>query len=81
MLDEVNYLSNRTSELEENSMNLPVIQENLNKLTKKNNLLLNLLGEKEEELEAAMEDMKEMKHLYRKEIEGLLNQVINNRSD
>ena len=38
-------------------------------------MLLALLGEKEEEVEAAMEDMREVKEMYKAQINELLNRL------
>ena len=42
---------------------------------KKADLLLTLLGEKEEELEAAIADQREIKNMYKDQIEALLMQI------
>ena len=77
LLAEVSYLSNRNSELE-----LQVkfsssgdLQASIGNLKKHNALLLSLLGEKEEELEAMTGDMKEVKYLYRSEIDNLITKL------
>ena len=48
-----------------------------NKLNEQNETLLILLGEKEEELENIFNDMKEIKNLYREEINRLIEKSIN----
>lgn len=47
------------------------------KLKEQNETLLILLGEKEEELENIFNDMKEIKNLYREEMNRLIEKSIN----
>ena len=75
LLDEVSYLSSRNAQLEEESSSVPQLTEDVNTYRKKLELLLTLLGEKEEELDAAYEDLKEVKCMYRNHMEDLLNQI------
>ena len=75
LLDEVSYLSSRNAQLEEESASVPQLTEDANTHRKKLELLLTLLGEKEEELDAAYEDLKEVKSMYRNHMEDLLNQI------
>lgn len=72
LLEEVSYLSMRNSQLEEQCASVPTLKFELQAVTKRLELLLVLLGEKEEELEAMMSDMKEMKNMYRNHIEELM---------
>lgn len=75
MLQEVNFLSSRNSMLEEKIASLPSLNEQLGSMKVKNELLLTMLGEKEEELEGVLADMKEIKNLYRSELDNLLQKV------
>lgn len=72
LLEEVSYLSMRNSQLEEQSSSVPSLRADLEATAKRVELLLVLLGEKEEELEAMMGDMKEVKHMYRSHMEELI---------
>jgi DNA-binding Lrp family transcriptional regulator len=75
LLNEVNFLSSRNACLEEEVSSLPEVKELLASTKLQNDLLLTLLGEKEEELEGVMADMKEVKLLYRHELDVLLEKV------
>jgi hypothetical protein len=72
LLEEVSYLSSKSMEYEEKMKAYPSLANDFNKLKDQNNTLLLLLGEKEEELEGLVEDMKDVKYLYRNEIESLM---------
>lgn len=72
LLEEVSYLSARNSELQDQLKGLPTLQDALANARKRVDLLLVMLGEKEEELEAAVCDMKEVKYLYRTQLDELL---------
>ena len=50
----------------------PSLVEEVAALRKQNDVLLSLLGEKEEELEAAMADMREVKGMYKAQMDELL---------
>jgi hypothetical protein len=71
----VTFLSSRNAQLEEEAASLPALREEALSYRKRNELLLVLLGEKEEELEALEGDIKEVKDLYRSQIEDLLDRV------
>jgi chromosome segregation ATPase len=75
LLKEVTFLSSRNAQLEEEAASLPALREEALSYRKRNELLLVLLGEKEEELEALEGDIKEVKDLYRSQIEDLLDRV------
>lgn len=75
LLKEVTYLSSRNAQLEEESASVPHFREEIVVSRKRNELLLALLGEKEEELEAMEGDMKEVKNLYRQQMNELLDLV------
>ena len=62
----------RNSQLEEQSSAVPSLRADLDATAKRVELLLVLLGEKEEELEAVLGDMKEVKHMYRSHMEELI---------
>ena len=72
LLKEVTYLSSRNAKLEEDAEGLPRLQSELEKSKKQQNLLLLMLGEKDEEIEAAHSDMQEVKVLYRAQLDALL---------
>jgi hypothetical protein len=48
----------------------------ITKLKEQNETLLILLGEKEEELEGIVQDMKEIKDLYREELNRLVEKTV-----
>lgn len=75
LLDEVSYLSARNSQLEEQSSSVPKLSGDILLYRQQNELLLSLLGEKEEEVEATLADMKEVKSMYRLQMEELLNRI------
>jgi chromosome segregation ATPase len=75
LLEEVNYLSNRNAELEDRSASLPGVQAEREAQDRRVELLLVLLGEKEEELECTVADMKEVKHMYRTQLDELIERV------
>jgi hypothetical protein len=75
LLEEVNYLSNRNAELEDHSASLPQVQLEREAQARRVEMLLVLLGEKEEELEGTVADMKEVKHMYRSHMEELIERV------
>lgn len=72
LLEEVSYLSMRNSQLEEQCASVPKLQAENEAFTKRLELVLVLLGEKDEELEAMMSDMQEVKHMYRAHLEELI---------
>jgi uncharacterized phage infection (PIP) family protein YhgE len=75
LLEEVSYLSARNSQLEEQSSSVPKLSDEVLQYRQQNELLLSLLGEKEEEVEATLADMKEVKDMYRSQMEELLNRI------
>lgn len=82
LLEEVSFLSMRNSELEEQMSTMPKLIEDVNSSHKRIDLLLILLGEKEEELDAAMSDMREIKSMYRSHMEDLMGKIdVNNGKD
>lgn len=76
LLEEVSYLSMRNSQLEEQASSVPHLQSELDAYKKRLELVLVLLGEKDEELEAMMSDMQEVKHMYRAHLEELIETSI-----
>jgi hypothetical protein len=72
-LDEVSYLSSKLSECEELLESLPNVKKESKLMKDQNNALLLMLGEKEEVLESTLQDMKDMKELYKCEIKNLLH--------
>ena len=75
LLEEVSFLSARNSEIEEKMGNIPEMEKNIQELRMNNDALLILLGEKDEQVDTAFEDLKEVKGLYKSQIEQLLDQV------
>ena len=75
LLKEVTFLSSRNAQLEEEAGSVPLLREEAHMSRKRNELLLSLLGEKEEELEALEGDMREVKGLYRAQMDELLQRV------
>jgi len=75
LLEEVSFLSSRNSQLEEAMLEHDVIQTQLSTSRKQVEVLLVLLGEKEEELEALLHDMNDVKLMYKSHIEDLLQQI------
>ena len=75
LLQEVSYLSARNAELEESLGSDSNSAEAIARLEKENTVLLNLLGEKEEELENVLDDLKDVKNLYKLQLEALYDQV------
>lgn len=72
LLEEVSYLSMRNAQLEEQCASVPSLRAEVERSTKRTEMLLVMLGEKEEELEAVIADMKEVKHMYRAHLDELL---------
>lgn len=52
-----------------------VIQDEIKRLSSENDVLLTLLGEKEEELESAFADMKEIRSMYKDQIDDLIRRI------
>lgn len=75
LLEEVNFLSLRNAQLEEQCVKLPQIVEELTASKKRIDVLLVMLGEKEEELEAAMSDVRDVKDMYKHHIEDLMGRL------
>lgn len=75
LLEEVSYLSSRNAQLEEQTVAMPGMSGELDSYKERLDVLLLLLGTKEEELEAAYADMKEVKTMYRTQLDDLLNQM------
>ena len=69
----MSFLSARNAQLEEDTADLPTLKEELQSSKKQIDVLLVLLGEKEEELEATLMDMKEVKNMYTAHMEELLD--------
>jgi hypothetical protein len=74
-LEEVSFLSSRNTQLEEDVIEVPKLKENCLKLQQQLEISLLLLGEKEEELEAMVMDMKEIKHMYTAHIAELIEKI------
>ncbi len=82
-MDEVAYLGDKIASLEEALRAAGLGPDSSNgemgmsiaELRQQNELLLTLLGEKEEELEAAISDIKDIKGLYQDQLVALLERV------
>jgi len=75
LLNEVTFLSSRNGFLEEEAASVPFLREEVGSSRKKCELLLVMLGEKEEEVEAALADMREVKGLYKQQIVELMERI------
>ena len=76
LLKEVTFLSSRNAQLEEEAEGVSGLKAALDKSKTQQNLLLLMLGEKDEEIEAAHSDMKEVKLLYRAQLDALLTEKL-----
>ena len=76
LLEEVNYLSAKNGKLEEDASSVPLLQEEARVNRGRIDVLLVLLGEKEEELEAMIGDIKDVKELYKDQIQELLGRIV-----
>ena len=76
LLEEVSYLSMRNSQLEESCASVPQLQADVSAKKVRIDILLTMLGEKEEELEAIMSDLQEVKFMYKSHYEELLEKII-----
>ena len=76
LLQEVGILNSKNAELEDRLEGLRTLKEDLVLKTTQNNVLLTLLGEKEEELELLHSDLEEVKVMYKKEIAELMSKVV-----
>jgi TATA element modulatory factor len=72
LLSEVTTLSSRNAQLEDDAATVPEMRSEMNKVRSEAEVLLVLLGEKEEELEAIQADMREVKTLYRNQLDTFL---------
>ena len=76
LLDEISYLSRKNAELEELIQSIASMKEELKSTSKKSDILLVMLGEKEEELDGLRQDMREVKNLYKDQIGQLMEQLL-----
>jgi TATA element modulatory factor len=76
LLEEVNFLSMRNAQMEEQLSGLPNLKQEALASRKRVDVLLEIVGEKEEEIEAVMADLQEVKNLYRAQIEELMDKVL-----
>ena len=81
LLDEVNYLSAKNAKLEEDVASVPMLKEESRESRGRIEVLLVLLGEKEEEVEAILGDLKEVRCMYKDQIEELLDKVVTGNLD
>lgn len=75
----MNYLSAKNAKLEEDSASVPALLEESRTCRSRIEVLLVLLGEKEEEVEAMMGDIQDIKGMYKDQMQELLEQVIQER--
>lgn len=69
-------MSAKNGKLEEDASSVPLLQEEARVSRSRIDVLLVLLGEKEEELEAMIGDIKDVKELYKDQIQDLLGRII-----
>ena len=81
LLKEVTFLSSRNAQLEEEADGVSGLKAELEKSKKQQSLLLLMVGEKDEEIEAAHSDMKEVKLLYRAQLDALLAEKLPQREE
>jgi chromosome segregation ATPase len=75
LLQEVSFMSARNSELEERLAALASSELALQRLETENGVLLALLGEKDEEVQALEADMRDVKGLYRDQLNRLYSRI------
>eukprot|EP01084_Bolivina_argentea_P109600 195913_1 len=73
LTDEVAELGRRNAKLEEQARDLPCVLKARNELAQKNELLLEMVGERDEEMEALQSDLRDAKTAFRNQIEALLS--------
>jgi len=72
LTSEVQELGRRNTSLEAAGKEAPTLREQCTALTKKNNVLLELLGEKTEALEELQADLDDVKKVYRTQLEQVM---------
>ncbi|CAB1105572.1 unnamed protein product [Ectocarpus sp. CCAP 1310/34] len=75
LTEEVTSLGRRNTELEALAKAVPLLRDQALELQDKNGVLLDLLGEKTEDLEAVQADMREMQNMYRAQYDELLTRA------
>lgn len=79
LLEELSYVSARNAELEpkyqQSQTQYAAVSRQYKVLQSQNDLVLSMLGEKSEELDAALQDLKDVKELYRSQLDAALNQL------
>ena len=75
-MEEVHYLSARNTQLEEDTTAVPRLRQEVIANRKQIEVLLLLVGEKEEEIEAVIGDLKEVKALYQDQIRELTDRLV-----
>ena len=85
MLEELTFTSNRNTELEEfyaqYHAQYTQINQSLAQYKAQNDLLLGMLGEKSEELEALQQDIIDVKELYRSQLNDALYMITKENKD
>lgn len=76
LLEEVSFLSARNAQLEDATVQVPVLQQAHARLQQQVDVLLVLLGEKEEENEALADDLRDTRNLYREQLDTLLARIL-----
>ncbi len=72
----MSFLSSKLADYEENNLQVAPLSAELARLRTQNETLLLLLGEKEEELESMIQDMKDVKVMYRQELDRLIEKSL-----
>ena len=72
LVEELTYVSSRNCELEEFYTKHGTLMTELRESQKQREVLLTMLGEKSEEVEACMQDLQDVKELYRNQMDDLL---------
>lgn len=75
LLEEVSYLSGVNAQLEDRLQAVQQLVQDCKLVERRNEALLLLLGEKEEELQAALVDGRDVRLLYQEHIQELLNKL------
>ena len=72
---QLSIVSERQNSLEEALGSLPALQSQLSDLQQERDTLLELVGEKTEEIECMRQDLAEVKSMYQTEIKELMDRI------
>jgi chromosome segregation ATPase len=79
LLEELSFVSARNAEIEpkykQYQAQYSALSKQYQELQRQNDLVLSMLGEKSEELDAALQDLQDVKDLYRNQLDAALNQL------